>query len=207
MIRLVIFDFSGTLAYYGNGDMAEFFAGLADYGIRISGEAEAEHFLDSLSALFGQVGSWIELAETLANRHNGHFGREETETLAEYLEKNLRFRPYDDVKEIIALPQKKAVMTLASRFLVESIPELKGFDVFTPQEIGYEKPDKRAFTEVLKIMRTAPQEALMVGDTLDKDIRPALALKMKAVLIDRTGKVSDNSIVKISSLKELKQYL
>ena len=47
----------------------------------------------------------------------------------------------------------------------------------------------------------------MVGDTLDKDIRPALALKMKAVLIDRTGKVSDNSIVKISSLKELKQYL
>jgi len=47
----------------------------------------------------------------------------------------------------------------------------------------------------------------MVGDSFNNDIQPALAVGMQAILIDRKGKVRDNSIVKIRSLKDLKQYL
>jgi HAD superfamily hydrolase (TIGR01509 family) len=133
--------------------------------------------------------------------------KEKKEELSKYFKKKLSFKLYDDAREIFDLPQKKAILTLASRFLVEGIRELSDFDIFTEREIQFKKPDKRAFLEVLKKMKSIPEEAVMVGDSLEKDILPAVSLGIRGILIDREGKVSDNSIIKISNLKELKKYL
>ena len=65
----------------------------------------------------------------------------------------------------------------------------------------------KAFLAVLEKMQADPEETVMVGDSLEVDINPAKAVGIKAVLIDREGKIDDNSIVKIASLKELKNYL
>jgi len=207
MIKLIVFDFSGTLAYSEQEDLKGFFGPLLEFGIKITQEKEAEYLFDFFPSFFSKADSWNGFAIMMAAEFSITLSKERKDELAKYLEKKLSFKLYDDAKEISALPQRKAILTLASRFLVESIDDLAQFDIFTSREIRYAKPDKRAFLEVLKKMKTVPSEAIMIGDSFEKDIEPALALGMKGVLIDREGKVSDNSIVKISSLKDLKQYL
>jgi HAD superfamily hydrolase (TIGR01549 family) len=52
---------------------------------------------------------------------------------------------------------------------------------------GVAKPDPALFHAALRALDVAPGDAMMVGDSLDKDIRPALALGMRALWIPATG--------------------
>ena len=58
------------------------------------------------------------------------------------------------------------------------------FDVLaTSAELGIAKPDPKIFEKALEMAGCRPQEAVMVGDRLDNDIRPAKALGMQTVWI------------------------
>ena len=50
-------------------------------------------------------------------------------------------------------------------------------------EVGYAKPDERIFRTALAQAGCEPEEAVMIGDRLDNDIRPAKLLGMKTVWI------------------------
>ena len=50
---------------------------------------------------------------------------------------------------------------------------------------GKTKPHASIFRAVLDLLGVAPTEAAMVGDTIEADIDGALALGMRAVLVDR----------------------
>ena len=50
-------------------------------------------------------------------------------------------------------------------------------------ELGIAKPDKRIFLYALESAGCAPENAVMVGDRLDNDIRPAKELGMRTVRI------------------------
>jgi HAD superfamily hydrolase (TIGR01662 family) len=50
---------------------------------------------------------------------------------------------------------------------------------------GKTKPHASIFTAVLELLEVEPHEAAMVGDTIQDDIEGALALGMRAVLVDR----------------------
>jgi putative hydrolase of the HAD superfamily len=50
---------------------------------------------------------------------------------------------------------------------------------------GKTKPHASIFRAVLDLLEVAPEDAAMVGDTIDADIEGALALGMRAVLVDR----------------------
>jgi HAD superfamily hydrolase (TIGR01662 family) len=52
---------------------------------------------------------------------------------------------------------------------------------------GKTKPHASIFRAVLDLLEVEPAEAAMVGDTLEDDIEGALALGMRAVLVDRLG--------------------
>jgi HAD superfamily hydrolase (TIGR01662 family) len=52
---------------------------------------------------------------------------------------------------------------------------------------GKTKPHASIFKAVLDLLDVEPGEAAMVGDTLEDDIEGALALGMRAVLVDRLG--------------------
>jgi HAD superfamily hydrolase (TIGR01549 family) len=52
---------------------------------------------------------------------------------------------------------------------------------------GKTKPHASIFTAVLDLLEVGPGEAAMVGDTFDEDIAGALAVGMRAVLVDRLG--------------------
>jgi HAD superfamily hydrolase (TIGR01549 family) len=52
---------------------------------------------------------------------------------------------------------------------------------------GKTKPHASIFTAVLDLLDVEPGDAAMVGDTFDDDIAGALAIGMRAVLVDRLG--------------------
>jgi HAD superfamily hydrolase (TIGR01662 family) len=53
---------------------------------------------------------------------------------------------------------------------------------------GRTKPHASIFRAVLDLLDVAPAEAAMVGDTIDADVDGAVALGMRAVLVDRLGR-------------------
>src|SRR4029077_7491774 len=52
---------------------------------------------------------------------------------------------------------------------------------------GKKKPHASIFKAVLDLLEIEPRDAAMVGDTIEDDIEGALALGMRAVLVDRLG--------------------
>jgi putative hydrolase of the HAD superfamily len=56
---------------------------------------------------------------------------------------------------------------------------------------GKVKPSPSIFLAVLERLGVAPQEAAMVGDSLEDDVEGARALGMRAFLLDREGRFSD----------------
>jgi putative hydrolase of the HAD superfamily len=83
----------------------------------------------------------------------------------------------------------------------------KYFQIFTPKETKFSKPDERAFLAVLNFFKTKPEETLMVGDEIERDLIPAKKLGMETILIDRENKIKDAQFKKIGSLKELKNLI
>jgi 2-haloalkanoic acid dehalogenase type II len=65
------------------------------------------------------------------------------------------------------------------------------------------KPDAEVFHYALEKMKATPSEALFVGDEMETDYKGAQSIGLKVFLIDREGKVQDESVNRISSLEEL----
>jgi HAD superfamily hydrolase (TIGR01549 family) len=77
----------------------------------------------------------------------------------------------------IAANQPSAVRDAMRRDGLEGFFEVWGVS----DDVGVEKPDPRLFSHVLYLAGVAPPRAVMVGDRLDYDIRPARAAGMQAV--------------------------
>jgi putative hydrolase of the HAD superfamily len=56
---------------------------------------------------------------------------------------------------------------------------------------GKTKPHPTIFRYALEQLRSAPDEAVMVGDSIDDDVEGARAVGMRAFLIDREGRFPD----------------
>lgn len=59
---------------------------------------------------------------------------------------------------------------------------------------GVSKPDPELFRRVHGRAGSSPERCLMIGDSLENDIIPAMAIGMKTCLIDRKGVYSDDVI-------------
>jgi len=209
MIRLIIFDFSGTLAHYGADEYREVFNKLRDFNLPVKEGKTAQELEKALPEYFSAAGSWKELADKIIQKLGIVLEADRRESLEAFLERKLVCRLFDDAEDILSLPQDKAILTSSGKFMIDSISELRNFTVFSPAIAGAAKPEFNAFLAVLEAMKANPEEAVMVGDSLENDILPAQALGIKAILIDRENKikVKDPTIIKIQSLKELKRYL
>jgi putative hydrolase of the HAD superfamily len=71
---------------------------------------------------------------------------------------------------------------------------------------GRTKPHASIFRAVLDLLEVDPPEAVMVGDTIADDIEGALALGMRAILLDREGVHRDFGR-RIETLNELPRAL
>jgi len=207
MIRLIIFDFSGTLARAANPNWEEFFAKLRDFSIRIEGLEQEQRFLGMLPEIIDSASGWEDFTNRLVVKAGATVEREERERLQDYLERKLSFKLYDDVVDVLNLPQKKAILTTSSKFMVSGLSGLRDFEIFTPKERDVAKPELKAFLAVLEKLQVDPEETVMVGDSIDNDILPAKAIGIKAVLMDRLGNEQKADCDRISSFKELKKFL
>lgn len=74
-------------------------------------------------------------------------------------------------------------------------------------EIGHWKPSPQAFLHVLDKLGVRPEEALMVGDSLDFDIEPAHALGMRTVWVDPTAPSHPSADLVVASPQGLLRHL
>jgi HAD superfamily hydrolase (TIGR01549 family) len=63
--------------------------------------------------------------------------------------------------------------------------------VLTSRAHGKTKPHETIFNRMLELLRVDSGEAVMVGDTLEDDVEGALAVGMRAILVDREGRYPD----------------
>ncbi len=97
-------------------------------------------------------------------------------------------QPYPKVKSTLRQLDKKGIrltiLTDAPRMRAWlRLAELELSDYFeivlTYEDTKVKKPSKKAFEKMLKKLKLKPEEVLMVGDSLDKDIAGANAVGMK----------------------------
>lgn len=79
--------------------------------------------------------------------------------------------------------------------------------ILTSGQVGCEKPSPRIFEEALTRCHLVANEVVFVGDSLIGDYQGSEAVGMKPLLIDRDGKVTDDSIQTIKALTEIEKYL
>jgi putative hydrolase of the HAD superfamily len=75
--------------------------------------------------------------------------------------------------------------------------------VVASSSIPAAKPDPRAFRHVVDALAVRPDQAVMVGDSLDHDVRGALAAGLRAVLVDRRGAHVGTDVTRVTSLAQL----
>lgn len=120
------------------------------------------------------------------------------------------FVPYletiDTLKALKARGLLIGVISNAPPLSHESIAQMRISDFIDAwtfsHELGIEKPDARIFHAALAKLGVTPDEALMVGDSLDKDVFGARAAGIDAIQIVREGTVSEEK-EQIASLDEL----
>ncbi len=83
--------------------------------------------------------------------------------------------------------------------------------ILVSAEVGYRKPSPIIFQKALERLGVKPQEAVMVGDTLEADVEGARKLGVKTILIDperaRKGESLKGVDAIIGSLRELEGVL
>lgn len=73
----------------------------------------------------------------------------------------------------------------------------------TSEEVGYEKPDRRMFQLTLEKLQLKPDEAVMVGDSWNKDIQGAVNMGIKAIWKQSHGSgLLENGIWTFASYRE-----
>lgn len=101
---------------------------------------------------------------------------------------------FDDVVPVIKKLKKDYKLGLISNFspfekgLLEEISFFDMFDaVCLSSDVGLLKPDPKIFRLILGKLGVKPEEALMVGDSLNDDVLAAKKIGMDAILIKRKG--------------------
>jgi len=93
-------------------------------------------------------------------------------------------------------------------YVLEKFRLQEYFDLMLPSyETHCLKPRPMAFSNIMLRMQTPPGQVVMVGDTLESDIKMAKTLEMNAVLVDRNLSNKDEDIISIQNLEELIELL
>lgn len=79
--------------------------------------------------------------------------------------------------------------------------------LFTHRELGAAKPDVRFFTEAARRAGASPEECVMVGNDLERDIRGARRAGMKTVWLAPAGGADGEADVVIRSMRELPEAI
>ena len=117
-----------------------------------------------------------------------------------------------ELKDILEyLSSKYEIVALTNWFMIEAKNRLKNLniDLYFKEIIGTDqvlnKPNPEAFKKA--IGNNKPNECVMIGDSMEKDIIGASEAGLNTILFDDKNKYSDYKYQKVTNLLELKKYL
>ncbi len=91
-------------------------------------------------------------------------------------------------------------------FVLEKLQLTKYFDaVHLSCETGLLKQDSESFKKILKDLDCEPQDALMIGDSMETDIHGAERAGVRGILLDRRGRRDHHT--KIRNLMDVRNFL
>jgi len=122
------------------------------------------------------------------------------------------FGLYEDVvpclEALRAAGVRMALLTNALGHGVEEIVAHFALDDYMDAAVssvdtGAVKPAPRMFSTLFALLRVSPADAVMVGDSVEDDVKGAIAGGCAAILLDRNGRRADADVPSIQSLAEL----
>jgi putative hydrolase of the HAD superfamily len=202
VLRAVVFDVDFTLARPGPDLGPEGYHAL---GRRYGLELDPARYEEARASAFAEVKRhpeldhdeeiWVLFTERIIRGMGG-----EGDTYAAAVEMESRwaqsahFELYDDALPVLELLRERGLkiglLSNSSRDLNEFVSHhrLRADAVLTSHAHGKTKPHESIFRAMLHLLGVGPQEAVMVGDTVDDDVEGARAVGMRAVLLDREGR-------------------
>lgn len=123
---------------------------------------------------------------------------------------------FPDAHEVLTYLKSKYILHLISNGFKESTEiKIAGsnisdyFDqIIISENVGVNKPDPAIFQHALDVSGAKKEESLMIGDSIEADVRGALGFGMDAIFFNALGiKKPDDVPVQISGLKELLEML
>jgi putative hydrolase of the HAD superfamily len=80
--------------------------------------------------------------------------------------------------------------------------------IITSESVGVKKPNSRVFEFALEVANAKKENSVMIGDSLEADIRGALSIGLQAIhCVFDNAKSTDEDFITVNSLLEIKEYL
>jgi len=218
MPRAVFLDYTGTITQEGGADLEE----MAGRLVRGSTAGDVKTLMDWWLANLErqEEASWKEsfiseedIIMVLLHQMEKEFRLKENLAEIQQLNKNYwMYAPiFSDVRPFLAqCPLPVYIITNNSEQYVRVClkrNELHVNGIICGDSVRAYKPRREIFLQALRVSGTAPQDALMVGDTVASDVLGAQAAGMDAILLDRRRRNEDERIRKVSSLMDLLRIL
>ena len=212
----VVFDVDFTLARPGPDLGPE---GYRDLGRRYGLELDPARYEEARVAAFAEVKRhpeldhdeeiWVLFTERIIC---GMGGEGDTYAAAVEMEQrwahSARFELYDDALPVLEWLRehglKIGLLSNSSRDLGDFVAHhgIAADALLTSHTHGKTKPHETIFRAMLDLLAVQPEEAVMVGDTIEDDVEGAQAIGMGAVLLDREGRYTDRE-GRLGDLREL----
>jgi putative hydrolase of the HAD superfamily len=216
-VKAVLFDVDFTLARPGPELMPEGYVRCGErFGLTLD-EARYEQARDAAlldlkrhPELDHDEEIWVAFTERIVLGMGGTApsSREVALELTSRWQRHENFELYDDVRPVLEELRRegwKIGLVSNSARDVREFARHHALDVdagISSFHHGKTKPHASIFRAVLSLLEVEPPDAVMVGDTVVDDIDGALAIGMRAVLVDRLGLGSDYE-PRIADLSEL----
>jgi HAD superfamily hydrolase (TIGR01549 family) len=202
-LKAVLFDVDFTLARPGPELGPEGYVRVAwRYGLELDASRYAEARAKALETLRRDPELrhdeeiWIAFSERIVRGMGGNSvrAREIAEEIERAWEVSENFDLYADVVPVLdGLRRHGLKIGLVSNGARDIDEFVRHHDLPVDAAVGSRshgkvKPDPSIFLAALERLGVGPQEAVMVGDTLEDDIEGARAVGIRALLIDREGR-------------------
>ncbi len=201
-VRAVLFDVDFTLARPGPDLGPEGYRRVgARYGLELDpalypeARTAAIESLERHPELRHDEELWFAFTERIVRGMGGDSdaARQLAVEMTRLWERSENFDLYDDalpvIEELRRHGLKLGLVSNSAREIADFVAH-HALDVdcaVTSRSHGFTKPHESIFRAALELLEVAPAEAAMVGDSVEDDIEGALALGMRAFLIDRDG--------------------
>jgi putative hydrolase of the HAD superfamily len=205
-LQAVLFDVDFTLAKPGPDLGPEGYSRLGErYGLDLDparypeARAAAVESLERHPELRHDEELWFAFTERIVRGMGGesHAAHDLAVEMTRLWERSENFDLYDDVLPVMGKLRSRGLkLGLVSNGgrTIDDFVAHHGLDVdcaLTSRAHGWTKPHPTIFQAALGLLDVDPADAAMVGDSLEEDVEGALALGMRAFLIDREGRYPD----------------